>query len=133
MYSRQVRSPLTVIIHLIVIAAMISASHFAFAADAPAAAITQGQRVYSVGHSFHVFMPAILSDIAQAAEIKDHKQVGLSSIGGSRVIQHWEIADDKFQSKALLTDGKVDVLTLAPIFLPDDGIKNFCTSPRAAR
>ncbi len=127
MYSRQVRSPLTVIIHLIAIAAMISVSHFAFAADAPAAAITQGQRVYSVGHSFHVFMPAILSDIAQAAGIKDHKQVGLSSIGGSRVIQHWEIADDKFQSKALLTNGKVDVLTLAPIFLPDDGIENFCT------
>lgn len=89
-------------------------------------AITQGQRVYSVGHSFHVFMPAILNDIAQAADIKDHKQVGLSSIGGSRVIQHWDVADDKFKSKAMLTEGKVDVLTMAPIFLPDDGIENFC-------
>ncbi|HLQ45971.1 MAG TPA: hypothetical protein VK137_14625 [Planctomycetaceae bacterium] len=89
-------------------------------------AIAQGQRVYSVGHSFHVFMPAILNDIAQAAEIKGHKQVGLSSIGGSRVIQHWEVADDKFQSKEMLKSGQVDVLTLAPIFLPDDGIENFC-------
>ena len=85
-----------------------------------------GQKVYSIGHSFHVFMPGILNEIAQAAEIKEHKQVGLSSIGGSRVIQHWDVADDKFKSKALLTEGKVDVLTMAPIFLPDDGIENFC-------
>lgn len=90
------------------------------------APITKGQRVYSVGHSFHVFMPAILNDIAQAAEIKDHKQVGLSSIGGSRVIQHWEVANDKFKSKEMLESGQVDVLTLAPIFLPDDGIEHFC-------
>ena len=85
-----------------------------------------GQKVYSIGHSFHVFMPGILNEIAQAAEIKEHKQVGLSSIGGSRVIQHWDVADDKFKSKALLTEGKVDVLTMAPIYLPDDGIENFC-------
>lgn len=100
-------------------------------------AITQGQRVYSIGHSFHVFMPDILTDIAQAAEIKDHKKVGVSSIGGSRVIQHWDVAignlpanttltEDKFKAKALLTTGNVDVLTMAPIFLPDDGIENFC-------
>lgn len=99
-------------------------STLALGADKTAA--PQGQRVYSIGHSFHVFMPAILADIAQAAEIKDHKQAGLSSIGGSRVIQHWDVADDKFKSKALLTEGKVDVLTMAPIFLPDDGIDNFC-------
>jgi hypothetical protein len=46
------------------------------------------QKVYSIGHSFHVFMPGILNEMAQATEIKEHKQVGLSSIGGSRVIQH---------------------------------------------
>lgn len=91
------------------------------------AAAIPGQRVYSIGHSFHVFMPAILTDVAAAAEIKEHKQVGLSSIGGSRVIQHWEVADDKFKSKALLREGKVDVLTMAPIFLPDDGIDHFCS------
>ncbi len=94
------------------------------AQDTPTAIV--GQRVYSIGHSFHVFMPAILSDIAQAADIKEHKQIGLSSIGGSRVIQHWEVADDKFKSKSLLSEGNVDVLTIAPIFLPDDGIENFC-------
>ena len=91
------------------------------------AAITRGQRVYSVGHSFHVFMPAILRDLALGAGITNHTQVGLSSIGGSRVIQHWEVPDDKFKSKELLTAGKVDVLTLAPIFLPDAGIENFAT------
>lgn len=87
--------------------------------------ITQGQRVYSVGHSFHVFMPAILNNLVQIAEIKGHTQVGLSYIGGSRVIQHWDVADDKFKSKESLRSGKVDVLTLAPIFLPDPGIENF--------
>ena len=96
----------------------------AAAQDKPAS--IAGQKVYSIGHSFHVFMPGILNEIAQAAEIKEHKQVGLSSIGGSRVIQHWDVADDKFKSKALLTEGKVDVLTMAPIYLPDDGIENFC-------
>lgn len=49
----------------------------------------QGQRVYFSGHSFHVFMPGILADIAKKGQIKDHTQIDLSSIGGSRVIQHW--------------------------------------------
>ena len=90
-----------------------------------ATAITQGVRIYSVGHSFHVFMPPILQDIAQAAGITNHTRVGLSSIGGSRVIQHWDVVDDKNKSKVSLRAGKVDVLTLAPIFLPDPGIENF--------
>jgi hypothetical protein len=89
--------------------------------------IEDGLRVYSVGHSFHVFMPGILNNIAKDAGIKGHTQVGLSSIGGSRVIQHWEIADDRFKSKEILKSGKVDVLTLSPIFLPDPGIENFTT------
>jgi len=120
---------------MVVLSATLLAATCGFVRTAPAqptpaksqatAPITQGQRVYSVGHSFHVFMPNILRDIAQAADIKDHAQVGLSSIGGSRVIQHWDLADDKFKSKEALKAGKVDVLTLAPIFLPDDGIENF--------
>lgn len=107
-----------------VLSILLLLSAAARAEDQPA--VIPGQRIYSIGHSFHVFMPAILNDIAQVADIKDHKQVGLSSIGGSRVIQHWDVADDKFKSKALLTEGKVDVLTMAPIFLPDEGIENFC-------
>ena len=85
----------------------------------------KGQRVFYTGHSFHYFVPPILSDIAKGAGIKDHVQVGLSSIGGSRVIQHWNVADEKNKVKEALKAGKVDVLTLAPIHLPDDGIEKF--------
>jgi len=91
----------------------------------PGSVTSKGQRVYSIGHSFHVFMPAILGQIAKSAGIEDHQQVGLSSIGGSYVNQHWAVAEDKFKSKATLESGKLDVLTMAPLFLPDDGIENF--------
>jgi hypothetical protein len=85
----------------------------------------KGCRVLSAGHSFHVFMPAILKDVARAAGIQDHVQVDLQSIGGSRVIQHWDLPDEKNKAKTALKTGKVDVLTLSPIYLPDDGIANF--------
>jgi hypothetical protein len=85
----------------------------------------KGQRVYSIGHSFHVFMPGILAQIAKSAGITDHQQVGLSSIGGSLVIQHWNVPDDKMKSKATLDSGNLDVLTMAPLYLPDEGIENF--------
>jgi hypothetical protein len=87
--------------------------------------IAKGQRVFTCGHSFHVWVPGILSDLCKKADIADHVQIGLSSIGGSRVIQHWDIADEKNKAKEALKTGKVDVLTLSPIFLPDPGIENF--------
>ncbi|HYT88236.1 MAG TPA: hypothetical protein VEL76_05920 [Gemmataceae bacterium] len=87
--------------------------------------IDKGQRVFTCGHSFHVFLPGILSDLAKKAEIKDHVPVGLSSIGGSRVIQHWNVPEEKNKAKEKLREGKVDVLTLSPIHLPDEGIENF--------
>jgi hypothetical protein len=87
--------------------------------------ITQGQRVFTCGHSFHVFVPGILTDLAKKADIKDHVQVGMSSIGGSRVIQHWDVPEEKHKAKEALKTGKIDVLTLSPIFLPDAGIENF--------
>jgi hypothetical protein len=87
--------------------------------------ITKGQHIFSCGHSFHVFVPAILKDLAEKAEIKDHVQLGLSSIGGSRVIQHWDVAEEKNKAKETLKAGKADVLTLSPIFMPDPGIENF--------
>jgi hypothetical protein len=91
----------------------------------PVPEAVKGQRVFSAGHSFHVFVPAILNDLAKKAGIKNHAVAGLSSIGGSRVIQHWNVPEDKNKAKAELKAGKVDVLTLAPIHLPDDGIANF--------
>jgi hypothetical protein len=89
--------------------------------------ITKGQRVYTCGHSFHVWVPGIVADLAKKADIKEHVQLGLSSIGGSKVIQHWNKADDKYSItvKDVLKTGKVDVLTLSPIFFPDAGIENF--------
>ncbi|NQT17982.1 MAG: hypothetical protein HQ582_34845 [Planctomycetes bacterium] len=32
---------------------------------------------------------------------------------------------DKFKSKATLESGNLDVLTMAPLYLPDEGIENF--------
>jgi len=90
-----------------------------------AAAPPKGQRIYSIGHSFHMFMPKILDQIAKSAGIVDHQQVGASGIGGSYVIQHWDVADDKFKSKAVLTSGELDVLTIGALYLPDEGIENF--------
>ena len=92
-----------------------------------AAPITAGQRVFTCGHSFHVWVPAIVADLCKIAEIPNHVQLGVSSIGGSRVIQHWDIAADKNIAKNALQTGKVDVLTISPIFLPDPGIENFTT------
>lgn len=92
---------------------------------AATAAVTQGQKIATCGHSFHYFMPAILKDLAKAGKIEGHEQVGESYIGGSRIIQHWDVAAEKNKVRDLLKAGKVDVLTLAPIHLPDVGIENF--------
>ena len=90
-----------------------------------ASPIQTGQRVFSAGHSFHMFIPPLLREMALAADIKDHVQVGTQSIGGSRVIQHWDLAAEKNKAKEALKSGGVDVLTLSPIYLPDPGIENF--------
>ena len=87
--------------------------------------VTHGLRVFSCGHSFHVFVPGVLNDLAKGAGIKDHQLAGLSGIGGSRVIQHWNVVDEKNKAKEALRAGQVDVLTLSPIHLPDEGIELF--------
>lgn len=85
----------------------------------------QGLRVLTAGHSFHVWMPGLLIDVTKKAGISGHQQVGLSSIGGSRVYQHWDAVGEKQKIKPALIESKADVLTLSPIFLPDNGIENF--------
>jgi hypothetical protein len=87
--------------------------------------VAAGQRVFTCGHSFHVWVPGIVADLAKKAGIAGHTQVGLSSIGGSRVVQHWDVPADKNKAKDALATGKVDVLTLSPIFLPDPGVERF--------
>ncbi|MCX7047671.1 MAG: hypothetical protein NTX50_19575 [Candidatus Sumerlaeota bacterium] len=88
--------------------------------------ITQGQRVFICGHSFHVFVASPLTEVAKMAGIKDHVLAGTQSIGGSRTIQHWNLPDDKNRAKQALIAGNVDVLTLSPhLLLPDEGIDRF--------
>lgn len=89
------------------------------------APVTRGQRVFTCGHSFHVFVYPILDEMAKAAGIPDHQSVGISRIGGSRVIQHWDVLEATNKARALLRAGQVDVLTLSPIWMPDEGIENF--------
>jgi hypothetical protein len=93
--------------------------------EAPAKPLPKGQRVFTCGHSFHIFVPPILADMAKSAGIKGHAIAGRSGIGGSRVIQHWKVPDEKNEAKKALRAGKVDVLTLSPIHLPDEGIEKF--------
>lgn len=86
--------------------------------------ITQGQRVATCGHSFHVFTYKQVNEIAKYAGL-DHQPVGISSIGGSTVQKHWDVPEDKSAVKQVLKTGKVDVLTISPIWLPDDAIEQF--------
>ncbi len=134
--------------HVLLSVAVLVSSVIGSGADAPPAApITKGQRVFTCAHSFHVFVYRLVDEMAKAAGITDHQSVGISRIGGSRVFQHWDVAEEKNLCKAALRDGKVDVLTLSPIWvvppkdlkavtpapgdkreivwMPDDGIEKF--------
>lgn len=84
-----------------------------------------GLRVLTCGHSFHVWAAQIIADMALKAGITDHRIAGVSSIGGSRVMQHWDVPEEKNLAKKALAEGRVDVLTLSPIWLPDEGIAKF--------
>ena len=85
--------------------------------------ITKGQRVFTCGHSFHMFVYPLVEEMAKSAGIADHQSVGKSGIGGSRVVQHWDVPDDQNEVKAALKAAKVDVLTLAPIWIvPQPGL-----------
>jgi len=89
-------------------------------------AVPAGLRLFTVGHSFHAnWLPRRLAAVAASAGVKGHTQVGFSFLGGSRVIQHWNLPDEKNPAKAALREGKVDVLTLSPMLSPDEGILDF--------
>ena len=95
--------------------------------DQPTQPITKGQRVFTVGHSFHTWVAPILDEIAKSAGISDHHVAGVWFLGGSTVIQHWNFPEEKNPAKQALISGQVDDLTLSPIWLPDEGIENFAT------
>jgi hypothetical protein len=89
------------------------------------AAPPAGLKVLTAGHSFHVWMPPLVAEMAKAAGIQGHEQLAISSIGGSKVIQHWDLPPEKNKAKPILEAGKADLFTMAPTFLPDPGIENF--------
>lgn len=88
-------------------------------------AAPDGLRVFTCGHSFHVWAAPMLANLADAAGIPGHRVAGVSAIGGSRVIQHWDVAAEKNEARKQLAAGQIDVLTLSPIWLPDEGIEHF--------
>ena len=109
--------------HTARLAALSFIARGSFAADRPS---VPGLRVFVMGHSFHMFISQPLASLAAAAGILGHHLVGRQSIGGSRVIQHWNLPDEKNMAKAALREGKVDVLTMSPNWVvPDEGIERF--------
>lgn len=85
-----------------------------------------GLRVFYTGHSFHMFVPQRVEQLVKSAGIEGHRLVGTQSIGGSRVIQHWDLADGQNKAKPALTSGEVDVFTMAAhLEIPDPGIDKF--------
>lgn len=92
---------------------------------AEAGAPPPGLKVLTAGHSFHVWMPPLVTEMAKAAGIQGHEQLAISSIGGSKVIQHWDLPPEKNKTKPVLASGKAEIFTMAPTFLPDPGIENF--------
>lgn len=124
--SRHYRLPIVWILSCLGFLAANFSPSPAGAADTPEkSAPPAGLRIVTAGHSFHMFMPGILKELVKSAGIEGHTQVAAQSIGGSRVIQHWDLPEGKNQVKPALMTGKVDVLTLSPIYLPDAGIENF--------
>jgi hypothetical protein len=96
-----------------------------FAADAAADLLSARQRVFVCAHSFMIYTAKLLPPMAQAAGLQ-HLSAGQQMIGGSRVIQHWNLPDEQNRAKAALRSGAVDVLTLSPhSLLPDEGIDHF--------
>ncbi|HRX77600.1 MAG TPA: hypothetical protein P5307_00995 [Pirellulaceae bacterium] len=109
----------------IFVLALILPGSMAVAAD-DAKTTPDGLRIFYTGHSFHMFVPSRVEQLVEAAGIKNHKLVGAQGIGGSRVIQHWDLAEEKNKAKAALTSGEVDVFTMAAhVTIPDEGITNF--------
>lgn len=85
-----------------------------------------GLRVFYTGHSFHMFVPPRVEQLVKSAGIGGHKLVGTQGIGGSRVIQHWDLEDEKNKAKPALMSGEVDVFTMAAhVAIPDEGIARF--------
>ncbi|NUQ15873.1 MAG: hypothetical protein HUU33_11160, partial [Flavobacteriales bacterium] len=93
------------------------------AATAEESAAPAGVRVFYTGHSFHMFVPPRIEQLVKSAGIEGHRLVGTQGIGGSKVIQHWELPEGKNKARPALESGQVDVFTMAAhLLVPDPGI-----------
>lgn len=73
-----------------------------------------------------MFVPQRVDQLAKSANIANHRTTGVQGIGGSRVIQHWDLEEGKNRAKPALVGGNVDVFTMAAhLAIPDAGIENF--------
>jgi enterochelin esterase-like enzyme len=90
-----------------------------------AASAPRGQRVFFAAHSLMWYVPKPLGEMVEAAGIKDHKLVGVQSLGASRTLQHWNLPEGRNRAKQALEKGDVDVFVMSPIQFPDQGIENF--------
>jgi len=93
--------------------------------DTPDRPLAGGKRVFTCGHSFHFWVADLLVDLGNGVGIQDHRTIGTSAIGGSRVIQHWDVPEEQNEAKKALQEGNVDVLTLSCMTRPDEGIRKF--------
>lgn len=93
-------------------------------AEAPAEK-PKGQRIFVMGHSFHVAIAQPLDQMAKAAGFESSKLVGTQFLGGSSVSQHWD--KETNPAKLALVSGAVDVLTVSPNgrTLPDPALEKF--------
>ena len=98
----------------------------AFTVCAPAEEAAVKTRVFYTGHSFAGAPSNWLGILAKQAGIGGYENLGRQSLGGSQVIHHWNLADDKNAAKKALATGNVDILTLSPnMQTPDEGIDRF--------
>jgi hypothetical protein len=83
-------------------------------------------RALYTGHSFAGAPANWLGMLAKQASLQGYENLGRQALGGSRVIHHWNLVDDRNIAKKALITGKVDVLTLSPnMQMPDEGIDLF--------
>ena len=83
-------------------------------------------RVFYTGHSFHMFVPGRVAQMAKTAGVKEYQTAGSQGIGGSRVQQHWDKAEETNLAKKILVNAGADVFTMAPnVKMPDVGIDHF--------
>ena len=83
-------------------------------------------RTFYTGHSFAGAGPVWLGILARQANLAGYENLGRQALGGSRVADHWKLAEERNEAKKSLLKGGMDVLTLSPnMQLPDEGIDLF--------